>query len=68
MRRGSVATTDKTVVHLVSGEIEEVDGSPADIADQLVAGNDLVQLGEIFVNPTHVTHLTRATPRGTGFV
>jgi hypothetical protein len=59
-----MATEDKTVVHLVSGEREEVQGTPADVADQLVAGNDLVQLGDIFVNPAHVTHLTGAPSRG----
>jgi hypothetical protein len=62
-----MTATNKTVVHLVSGEREEVDGTPAEIADQLVAGNDLVQLGEIFVNPAHVTHLTTAPANATGF-
>jgi hypothetical protein len=62
-----MAAEDKTVVHLVSGEREEVEGTPADVADQLVAGNDLVQLGDIFVNPAHVTHLTVAASGGAGF-
>jgi hypothetical protein len=57
-------TTNRTVVHLVSGEREEVDGTPAEVADQLVAGNDLVRFGEIFVNPTHVTHLTASPSKG----
>lgn len=63
-----MATEDKTVVHLVSGEREEVVGTPAEVAEHLVAGNDLVQFGELFVNPTHVTHLTVAASTGMDFV
>lgn len=62
-----MTTTNKTVVHLVSGEREEVGGTPTEVADHLVAGNDLVKLGEIFVNPAHVTHLTASPSKSTGF-
>ncbi|HWH11467.1 MAG TPA: hypothetical protein VG165_10100 [Solirubrobacteraceae bacterium] len=61
-----MTTTNRTVVHLVSGEREEVDGTPAEVADHLVAGNDLVRFGDTFVNPAHVTHLTVAVSRDTG--
>jgi hypothetical protein len=60
-------TTDKTEVHLVSGKHEEVEGRPADVAAQLAGGDDLVQLGEIFVSPAHVTHLTGAGTAGLTF-
>jgi hypothetical protein len=63
-----MTSTNRTVVHLVSGEREEVEGTPAAVAEQLVAGNDLVQFGELFVNPTHVTHLTVAPSTGVGTV
>jgi hypothetical protein len=63
-----MTNTNKTVVHLVSGEREEVVGTPAEVAEHLVAGNDLVQFGEIFVNPTHVTHLTVGPSTGADFV
>ena len=59
-----MTNTSKTMVHLVSGEREEVVGTPAEVAEQLVAGNDLVQFGELFVNPTHVTHLSVAPSTG----
>jgi hypothetical protein len=63
-----MTNTNRTVVHLVSGEREEVEGTPAEVADRLVAGNDLVPFGEVYVNPTHVTHLTVAPSKGVGFV
>jgi hypothetical protein len=61
-----MTTTNKTVVHLVSGEREEIEGTPAEVADHLVAGNDLVRFGDVFVNPRHVTHLTVADSDGSG--
>lgn len=62
-----MTTTNRTVVHLVSGEREEIDGTPTEVADHLVAGNDLVRFGEIFLNPAHVTHLTVAPAKDPSF-
>jgi hypothetical protein len=59
-----MTTIGNTQVHLVSGKHEEVEGSPEEIAAQLGAGGGLVRLGEIFVNPAHVTHLIAAASRG----
>jgi hypothetical protein len=60
-------TTDKTEIHLANGRHEEVDGTPEEVAAQLRAGDGLVRLGEIFVNPAQVTHLTAAVGRGAAF-
>jgi len=61
-------TTDKTEIHLASGKHEEVEGTPEAVAAQLAGGGGgLVRLGDIFVNPGQVTHLTAAAGRGSTF-
>jgi len=59
--------TDKTEIHLVGGKHEEVEGTPEEVAAALNRGSELVRLGDIFVNPAQVTHLTSAAGRGSTF-
>ncbi len=53
----------QTTVHLSSGEHVEVEGTREGVAAQLTEGRGLVTIGDITINPAHVTHLHETQPR-----